>query len=103
MGKAIIKPQSNKTFDVKKFFVENKYVFYMIIIMLFGIIVRIYEFGALPAGLNQDEAYAGYDAERKAIRKEVRQEMEMNTIEVNRYINAAKNRRAAYQRRHKKD
>ena len=49
------------------------------------------------------EAYAGYDAERKAIRKEVRQEMEMNTIEVNRYINAAKNRRAAYQRRHKKD
>lgn len=53
---------SKKKFDIKSIFAENKYVFYMIIIIIFGIIVRIYEFGTLPAGLNQDEAYAGYEA-----------------------------------------
>lgn len=51
-----------KEFDIKAIYAENKYVFYMIAIIIFGIFVRIYEFGTLPAGLNQDEAYAGYEA-----------------------------------------
>ena len=32
------------------------------VIVLIGCIVRITEFGSLPAGLNQDEAFAGYEA-----------------------------------------
>lgn len=32
------------------------------VIILIGCIVRITEFGSLPAGLNQDEAFAGYEA-----------------------------------------
>ncbi|MBQ8828159.1 MAG: glycosyltransferase family 39 protein, partial [Clostridia bacterium] len=31
-------------------------------VIRFGIIVRVIEFGNLPCGLNQDEAYAGYEA-----------------------------------------
>ena len=59
----MIKQKSKKQFELKNIFAgENIYVFYMIIIIIFGIFVRIYEFGTLPAGLNQDEAYAGYEA-----------------------------------------
>ena len=32
------------------------------LILLLGLAVRLWRFGALPAGLNQDEAFAGYEA-----------------------------------------
>ena len=32
------------------------------VIILIGCIVRIAEFGSIPCGLNQDEAFAGYEA-----------------------------------------
>ena len=34
----------------------------LFIIFLIGVLVRSFEFGSLPAGLNQDEAYAAYEA-----------------------------------------
>ncbi len=33
-----------------------------IVIMALGVFVRVYKFGSLPEGINQDEAYAGYEA-----------------------------------------
>lgn len=35
---------------------------YFLLIFLLGIFLRIYQFGRLPIGLNQDEAFAGYEA-----------------------------------------
>ena len=32
------------------------------IIMLAGVFVRVWRFGSLPGGINQDEAFAGYEA-----------------------------------------
>lgn len=32
------------------------------IILAVGIFARVYKFGSLPGGINQDEAYAGYEA-----------------------------------------
>lgn len=54
--------RAKEQLDVKKIFAENKYLFCTIAIIIFGIIVRFFEFANLPAGLNQDEAYAGYEA-----------------------------------------
>ena len=34
----------------------------VILLLLFGIIVRCYKFGAIPGGLNQDEAFSAYEA-----------------------------------------
>ena len=31
-------------------------------ILLVGVAVRVYRFGSLPRGINQDEAFAGYEA-----------------------------------------
>ncbi|MBW2995367.1 glycosyltransferase family 39 protein, partial [Candidatus Woesearchaeota archaeon] len=42
-----------------KFLKENKF---LILILLIGIIVRVYSFGSVPPGLNQDEASIGYEA-----------------------------------------
>ena len=33
-----------------------------IVIVALGVFVRVYKFGSLPEGINQDEAYAGYEA-----------------------------------------
>lgn len=33
-----------------------------ITIMILGVFVRVYKFGSVPEGINQDEAYAGYEA-----------------------------------------
>ena len=38
----------------------RRVLFYLL--MLIGIIVRIWEFGLVPEGINQDEAFAGYEA-----------------------------------------
>lgn len=35
---------------------------YFLLILLLGVFLRIYQFGTLPIGLNQDEAFAGYEA-----------------------------------------
>ncbi len=35
---------------------------YFMLILFCGILLRIYQFGSLPVGLNQDEAFAGYEA-----------------------------------------
>ncbi len=35
---------------------------FFVLIFLVGVFVRIYNFGAMPNGLNQDEAFAGYEA-----------------------------------------
>ena len=35
---------------------------YFLLILLLGIFLRVYQFGTLPIGLNQDEAFAGYEA-----------------------------------------
>jgi 4-amino-4-deoxy-L-arabinose transferase-like glycosyltransferase len=32
------------------------------LLILFGVAVRVYKFGEIPAGFNQDEAFAGYEA-----------------------------------------
>lgn len=40
---------------------KNKTILLFSIIMLFGIILRIWKFGTLPDGINQDEAFAGYE------------------------------------------
>lgn len=33
-----------------------------ILIMLLALFLRLWRFGAVPAGINQDEAFAGYEA-----------------------------------------
>ncbi|MBE7059123.1 MAG: glycosyltransferase family 39 protein [Ruminococcaceae bacterium] len=47
-----------------KSFAKFKYTHILIvaIIILIGCLVRIAEFGSIPAGFNQDEAFAGYEA-----------------------------------------
>lgn len=39
---------------------KEKYIFYFILAI--GILVRIWDFGNIPAGFNQDEAFAAYEA-----------------------------------------
>lgn len=39
---------------------RSNYIF--VLILLSGILVRLYDFGIVPNGLNQDEAFAGYEA-----------------------------------------
>ena len=45
----------------EKIYKSRKYVGVFLLILL-GIILRAYKFGSIPAGLNQDEAFAGYEA-----------------------------------------
>lgn len=49
-------------FSLKDFLIANRHAFFITAVILCGIFIRLYEFGTLPAGLNQDEAYAGYEA-----------------------------------------
>lgn len=56
------KTKANGYIDLKKSLLENKHIFVLIAIILAGVILRIAEFGSIPAGLNQDEALAGYEA-----------------------------------------
>ena len=39
---------------------HEKCIFFLLLIL--GVLVRIYRFGSAPPGLNQDEAFAAYDA-----------------------------------------
>ena len=41
---------------------DNRKALTVIFLLLSGVFIRSYEFGNLPAGLNQDEAFAGYEA-----------------------------------------
>ena len=43
-------------------FLNDRSNIYFLMILLLGILLRIYQFGSLPVGLNQDEAFAGYEA-----------------------------------------
>lgn len=52
-------------FRSKKLSDESKnkiYYIFVAVVLLTGIIARVYQFGVVPGGLNQDEAFAGYDA-----------------------------------------
>lgn len=40
----------------------DKYQIFFSLLLLLGIFVRIYHFGFIPNGINQDEAFAGYEA-----------------------------------------
>ena len=44
------------------------------------------------------EAYAGYDAKRIEMRKRHLQELDLDTMQVDRFIRAERSRKAAYQR-----
>ncbi len=46
----------------KKFLKTNKRNIIVLLIIIVGFFVRIYDISSLPAGLNQDEASAGYEA-----------------------------------------
>lgn len=52
--------QSDK--DTAKTLHLGIYDILFILIMILGVFVRIYRFGSLPDGINQDEAFAGYEA-----------------------------------------
>ncbi len=41
---------------------SDKYNIYFILILAVGVFLRCFKFGTLPLGVNQDEAYAGYEA-----------------------------------------
>lgn len=41
---------------------KNKFSLIVVLLMCVGILVRIYALGVIPGGLNQDEAFAGYEA-----------------------------------------
>jgi len=43
-----------------RFIKNQKFIFFLI--LLLGTILRVYHFGVIPSGLNQDEAFAGYEA-----------------------------------------
>lgn len=45
-----------------KAFFARKNNWLILLFILLGTLVRVYRFGALPIGLNQDEAFAGYEA-----------------------------------------
>lgn len=45
--------------DITK--IKFEYIIFFAI-MIVGIVVRVYKFGSLPDGINQDEAFAGYEA-----------------------------------------
>lgn len=47
--------------QLKNLFNEKEQL-YALIIILFGILIRIADFGHTPCGFNQDEAFAGYEA-----------------------------------------
>lgn len=47
---------------MKKIKNKSRIKYVLILIFLSGIFIRIYEFGTVPNGLNQDEAFAGYEA-----------------------------------------
>lgn len=54
---AILEKQS-----IKQFIINNKYNLIVYIIFVVGFLVRLLSLNKYPAGLNQDEASAGYDA-----------------------------------------
>ena len=41
---------------------EKTYTLIFFAVLAVGIFVRVWRFGAVPGGLNQDEAFAGYEA-----------------------------------------
>lgn len=41
---------------------KNRRIVLFILIFLSGIVIRVFDFGIVPNGLNQDEAFAGYEA-----------------------------------------
>lgn len=45
-----------------EFLEKNKGSLFVFAIILFGVIIRVIQFGSVPGGLNQDEAFAGYEA-----------------------------------------
>ena len=42
--------------------IKDERKLFFILILLLGVILRVYHFGLIPNGLNQDEAFAGYEA-----------------------------------------
>ena len=48
--------------NIKEFLAKNKYNIAIVIIMIIGFSVRLIGLGAVPEGLNTDEASIGYDA-----------------------------------------
>lgn len=47
---------------IKEYIIKNKYYIVVCFILILGFLVRLVDINKLPAGLNQDEASAGYDA-----------------------------------------
>lgn len=41
---------------------QDKKLVFAVMLIIIGAFVRIFEFCAIPSGLNQDEAFAGYEA-----------------------------------------
>ena len=41
---------------------DKRYFFLVVLLTLIGIIVRVYDISSAPGGMNQDEAYSGYEA-----------------------------------------
>lgn len=41
---------------------QDKKLVFAVMLIIIGAFVRIFEFFAIPSGLNQDEAFAGYEA-----------------------------------------
>lgn len=53
---------ANTNFFEKIFKNQKHYYLYVIILIVIGILIRTYKFGAIPAGVNHDEAMAAVDA-----------------------------------------
>lgn len=51
-----------KNKNIKDILKENKYNILLVIILIFGTIIRMYQIDKMPNGLNIDEASSGYDA-----------------------------------------
>lgn len=52
----------NSKHNFKFSYLITNYNLLLILVLIIGFVVRLYHLGSLPIGLNQDEAYAGYEA-----------------------------------------
>ena len=51
-----------KKIGISKWESNNTTRLLFIIFMLVGIVARVWQLGVVPGGINQDEAFAGYEA-----------------------------------------
>lgn len=47
---------------MKQFLVKNRYQFIVCLLLIVGVAIRFIGLGVIPGGINNDEAYAGYEA-----------------------------------------